>query len=106
MKKLLAAFLLAGLCVMQTPALASDRATVIVRLAPGSTVEARHARGGAFPVRARWHVIDGLAASLTGTQRARLGRDPLVRSIEPERMFHIDASTARASYGVTNAVAD
>ena len=106
MKKLLAAFLLAGFCVTQTPALGSDRAMVIVRFAPGGSEHELHARAGAFPVRARWHVIDALAASLTGAQRARLARDPLVRSIEPERTFHIDASTARASYGVTKAATD
>src|SRR5690242_17183963 len=106
MKKLLATVLLAALCITQTPALASDRAVVIVRLAPGASVEALHARAGSFPVYVRWHVIDALAASLTGAQRARLERDPLVRSIEPERTLHIDASTARASYGVTKAVAD
>src|SRR5258706_15487648 len=101
MRKIFAALLLAGLCMTQTPVLASDRATVIVRLAPGGSERELHARAGAFPVRARWHVIDALAASLTGVQRARLALDPLVRSIEPERTFHIDASTARASYGVT-----
>src|SRR5437016_4824787 len=106
MKKLLAVVLLTGLCVTQTPPLASDRATMIVRFAPGGSERELHARAGAFPVRARWHVIDALAASLTAPQRARLARDPLVRSIEPERTFHIDASTARASYGVTKATAD
>jgi serine protease AprX len=106
MKKLFATTLLAALCVTQTPALGSDRTTVIVRLAPGATLEALQGRAGAFPVRARWPIIDAIAASLTGAQRARLARDPLVGSIEPERTFHIDASTARASYGVTKAVAD
>src|SRR5438067_131209 len=106
MKKVLAAFLLAGVCVTQTPALASDRAIVIVRFAPGGSERELHARAGRFPVRARWHVIDALAASLTGAQRARLARDPLVRSIEPERTFQIDATSARASYGVTKAVND
>jgi len=106
MRRFFAALLLAGLAMTQAPALASDRATMIVRFAPGGSERELHARAGAFPVRARWHVIDALAASLTGAQRARLARDPLVRSIEPERTFHIDGSTARASYGVTKAVAD
>jgi len=106
MKKVLAACLLAGLCAISTPASASDRAVVIVRFAPGGSESELRARAGAFPVRARWHVIDALAASLTGLQRAQLARDPLVRSIEPERIFHIDASTARASYGVTKAASD
>src|SRR5438094_1600568 len=106
MRRFFAALLLAGLAMTQAPALASDRATMMVRFAPGGSERELHARAGAFPVRARWHVIDALAASLTGAQRARLARDPLVRSIEPERTFHIDGSTARASYGVTKAVAD
>jgi serine protease AprX len=77
-----------------------------VRFAQGGSERELHARAGAFTVRARWHAIDGLAASLTAAQSARLARDPLVRSIEPEQTFHIHASTARASYGVTKAVSD
>ena len=107
MKKVVAAALgLFGLLVTQVPAFANDRTTVIVRLAPGGSERELHARAGAFPVRARWHVIDALAASLTAAQRASLARDPFVQLIEPERTFHIAASTARASYGVTKAVTD
>ena len=107
MKKILAALLAAcALPFAQTPAAASARATWIVRLARGGSESELHARAGAFGVRARWHAIGGLAATLTPEQHARLARDPLVASIEPERTFHIDASTARASYGVTKAVTD
>jgi len=107
MKKLIAAFLgLLTLPLASPPVLASDRATVIVRLAPGGSVRELHARAGAFEVSARWHAIDALSASLTGAQRARLARDPHVQSIEPERTFHVDGSTARASYGVTKAATD
>lgn len=107
MKKLAAALLsVLALSLMEAPVLASDRATVIVRLAPGASVRELQARAGAFGVRARWHVIDALAATVTAEQRARLARDPLVRSIEPDRVVRIDGSTARASYGVTKAAAD
>jgi len=107
MKKLVTTFVaLLAFPLTQTPALASDRATVIVHLAPGGSVRELHERAGAFPVRARWHAVDALAASLTRVQRARLARDPLVRSIEPERTYRITASTARASYGVAKAAAD
>ena len=53
MKKLVTAFLaLLAFPLTQTPALASGRATVIVRLAPGGSVRELHERAGAFPVRA------------------------------------------------------
>ncbi len=107
MKKLIASVIaLAAVSIMQTPAVARDRVEVIVRLARGGSERELHARAGAFPVRARWHVINAVAASLTAAQRARLARDPLVLSIEPDRVVHIDASTARASYGVTKASTD
>src|SRR5258708_38269392 len=90
----------------QTPAIASDRTPVIVRLAPGASLSELRARAGWFPMRARFHVVDAMAASLTSVQRALLSRDPLVRGIEPERIYRIAASTARASYGVAKAVSD
>ena len=90
----------------QTPAMASDRMPVIVRLAPGASPSELRARAGWFPMRARYHVVDAMAASLTSAQRALLARDPLVRGIEPERTYRIAASTARASYGVAKAASD
>ena len=95
-----------ALWLLQVPAIASDRAQVIVRLAPGASVAELRARAGWFPIRMRFHVVDALSASLTSAQRARLARDPLVVKIEPERTYRIDGSTARTSYGVAKAATD
>jgi serine protease AprX len=94
-------------CVLPPlPAIASDRTPVIVRLAPGAPLSELRARAGWFPMRARFHVVDAMAASLTSMQRALLARDPFVRGIEPERTYRIAGSTARASYGVTKSASD
>jgi serine protease AprX len=85
---------------------ASDRQPMIVQFASGAPVSEMQARAGWFPVRARWHLIDAMAVSLTFAQALLLARDPAIRSLEPDLAIHVDASTARASYGVTKAVTD
>src|SRR5258708_39642554 len=106
MKKAATALLCSiALWFLQMPAIASDRTPVIVRLAPGASIAELRARAGWFPMRARFHVVEALAALLTSEQRARLARDPLVRGIEPERTYRLDGSTARASYGGSKAAA-
>jgi serine protease AprX len=92
--------------LLQAPAIASDRTPVIVRLAPGASLSELRARAGWFPMRGRFHVVDAMAVLLTSAQRARLARDPLVIGIEPERVFRVAASSARASYGVSKAASD
>ncbi|MGZ4128595.1 MAG: S8 family serine peptidase, partial [Actinomycetota bacterium] len=107
MKKAFAVLVCAvALSMQQIPASASSRMAVVVRLEPSGSVRELVARAGRFPVRARWHVVNALAATMTSEQIALLSRDPSVRAIEPDRTYRISASTARASYGVTKAAAD
>ncbi|MGZ4119871.1 MAG: S8 family serine peptidase [Actinomycetota bacterium] len=107
MKKALAVLVCAvALSMQQIPASASSRIAVVVRLEPSGSVRELVAHAGRFPVRARWHVVNALAATMTSEQIALLSRDPSVRAIEPDRTYRISASTARASYGVTKAAAD
>jgi serine protease AprX len=89
-----------------SPSIAGPSRTMIVRLAPGASEWELHRRAGAFGVRARWHIVTALAASLTSEQVRLLERDPNVTGIEPDRLLRIVGSTARASYGVTKAVSD
>jgi serine protease AprX len=107
MKKVLILVLCAiALSLQQIPAIASSRTRVIIQLTPGARLAELFERAGTFPVHVRWHVIDGLAASVTIEQFSRLARDPSVLSIGPDRALHIRGSTARSSYGVTKATTD
>lgn len=107
MKKSLVVLVCAlALSTLPTPSIAGPSRAVIVRLAAGGTESELHRRAGAFSVRARWHVVRALAAALTASQVRLLARDPNVVGIEPDRLLSIQASTARASYGVTKAVSD
>ena len=95
-----------ALAMLPTPSIAGPARTMIVRLTPGATESELHHRAGSFAVPARWHIVKAIAATLSERQVRLLEQDDNVIGIEPDRELRVEASTARASYGVTKAVND
>jgi serine protease AprX len=82
---------------------------VIVRLrvpASHQIIQTLQRRVGSFGVGARWHLIDGFAASLTDAQARALASEPNVLSMQPDAPMRATSSNARSSFGVTKAATD
>ena len=101
--------LFAVLLASPARAVAIDGVAVIVRMTSAvsaASVHALQAAVGGFDVRARWHIINGFAATMTREQARALRMRRDVAAIEQDAGARATASNARTSFGVAKAAAD